>query len=83
MAFYQVAICSEIITPAKIEKYFQGLNNSKDQNYCSSIQIMPKKYFTMPEFLTRHFQILQMGRRSPPCTPVSYGNVSRSTVPVL
>ena len=33
---------------------------------------MSEKYFTVPEFLTRHLQILQMRERSPPLTPVSY-----------
>ena len=30
---------------------------------------MPEKFFTVPEFLTRHLQILQMGERSPSLHP--------------
>ena len=33
---------------------------------------MPKKHFTVLEFLTQHFQIVQMEGGCPPCTPVSY-----------
>ena len=72
--YQQVVICSQIIKPAELEKkYFQGLNNSKKQSkLILSIQIMPKKNFTVFQFLTRHFQILQMEGGCPPCTSVSY-----------
>ena len=33
-------------------------------------QTLPEKYFGLPKFLTRRYQILQMEGRSPP--PVSY-----------
>ena len=70
--YQQVVICQRIIKPAELEeKYFQGLNNSKNQNDFLSIQIMSEKCFTVSEFLTRHFQILQMGVRGGD-TPVSY-----------
>ena len=32
-------------------------------------QTLPEKYFGLPEFLTRRYQILQMGGRSPPLLP--------------
>ena len=32
-------------------------------------QTLPEKYFGLPEFSTRQYQILQMGGRSPPLHP--------------
>ena len=34
-------------------------------------QTLPEKYFGLPEFLTRQYQILQMGEQSPPPAPLS------------
>ena len=31
--------------------------------------MLPEKYFGLPKFLTRRYQILQMGGRSPPLPP--------------
>ena len=42
-------------------------------------QTLPEKYFGLPEFSTRRYQILQMGGRlPPPCTPVSYAYAQES-----
>ena len=43
--YQQVVICSPIIEPAELKKkYFQSLNNSKNESkLILSIQIMPKK----------------------------------------
>ena len=51
------------------DKYFCAFNDSKDLKKFLDCQTLPKKYFGLPEFSTRRYQILQMGGRSPPLLP--------------
>ena len=44
----------------------------QNKKKCLDCQTLPEKYFGLPEFSTRRYQILQMGGRLPPCPPVSY-----------
>ena len=51
------------------DKYFYAFNDSKDKKKILDCQTLPEKYFGLPEFSTRRYQILQMGGRSPSLHP--------------